>query len=73
MTLRSLEHINNISEEPSLSVYKTVDDGSWILKNVCTHLKSARRHNPEVRNIKLGRQEHYKKYVFRARFCEFYS
>jgi hypothetical protein len=57
MKIRILEHIN-IYEESSMSVYKTVDEGRWILKNVSTHLKPALWHNPEFRNIKLGRQEH---------------
>jgi len=55
-----------------MSVYKTVDKGSWVLKNVGMHLKPARCQNPEVRNIKLGRQEHYRNSTFRSRFCEFY-
>jgi hypothetical protein len=65
--------VNNNSGESFMSVYKTVNKGSRILKKGSTHLKAARCHNPEVRNIKLGLQEHNRNSLFRSRFCEFYS
>ena len=64
---------NNISGESSMSVYKTVNKESRILKKGGKHLNAARCQNPEVRNIKLGLQEHNRNSPFLSRFCEFYS